>query len=444
MSEIDFEFQQNMSTKARIFLEELNNKSLEREEMSRLVVLSFLASKHMFLIGKPGVGKTFIISKLKNVLKEATVFEYLLAYDTKPEELYGHNYVDEHGRVHHNTEKSIIGANLLVLDEMFKASSGLLNNMLGALSQNRNFFLRGIGEIQLPLISAFVLSNEFPQDDILDPFDDRLHFRYEVKRLEKDSSFERMILKDYDTSSDFSISFTFEEISRCKKEFSLVEIPQNVLNFFVILKNNIVRNELRISDRKLDDAVDIFQASAYLNGRQEIDYSDVFLMLHLGWRDFTERRKLQQILFETFFQKKETVEKDLNSMKETLQNIKNSCVGNVDPFVQDKLIFDIESNDGRAAYNSYVNLYINTLEALQALKEKIIISTQFYNFTSHVEKQLENNIFMSNYKNSVYGEKYIESFVDFENEFNQAYDKYFKYVSTKAKILSMLVSEEEK
>jgi len=440
----NFNFQQNISEKAKRFLEELNNKSLEREEMSKLIVLAFLASKHMFLIGKPGVGKTFLISKLKNVLQEAEIFEYLLAYDTKPEELYGYNFVDDNGRVQHNTEKSIIGANLLVLDEMFKASSGLLNNMLGALSQNRNFFLRGVGEIKLPLISAFVLSNEFPQDDILDPFDDRLHFRYEVVRLQKDESFKKMILKDYDTSSEFTVSFTVEEIVKCKEEFSNIVIPEDVLNFFVLLKNSIVRNELRISDRKLDDAVNIFQASAYLNGRFEVNYSDVFLMMHLSWRDFTERRKLRQILFETFFQKKESIVKEFNAQKEYLQDIKNYCVGNVDAFIEEKIIFDLESNVDRLEYNKYVDYYISVLEALRDLKERIDISIKNYDFTLYVENELEENIFMNNFKNNVFSDEYIQEFSKFIQNFEEIYDNYFKYISTKASKLHLYKNEGDK
>lgn len=425
--------QNEISRKARVVIDELNAKSLERDEMSRMITLAFLSSKHVFLIGKPGVGKTFVASKLKYLLKDGKVFEYLLAHDTEPEEIYGHNFVDKDGKVHHAVERSIVNANIIFLDEMFKAKSGLLNGMLGALSQSRNFFLRDIGEIKLDLICAFVTSNEFPTDEVLDPFDDRLHFRYEVVRLKENESFRKMVTKDYDTTNEFSVGFSYDEIVALSKEYQKINFDDDVLNFFVELKNNIVRNELNISDRKLDDAVDVFRASAYLNGRSEINYSDMFILMHMGWRDFVERRKLKQIIFDTFFQKKEDIEKNLITMDERLKKIISYGTVNVEPFITDKIIFDMEDNNEIAKYNQYVDFYISLLSALQDLQKEISRAEDKYYFTVSVEEMIVDNIFIIDYTNTSFTEEYLVGFYELNKSFNKVYDYYFKYVSEKAK-----------
>lgn len=59
-------------------LEELNKKMLERDELFKLLLLTVFSKSHIFLIGRPGVGKTDIISLIKNVFLDTRYFEYLI------------------------------------------------------------------------------------------------------------------------------------------------------------------------------------------------------------------------------------------------------------------------------------------------------------------------------------------------------------------------------
>ena len=384
------------------------------------------------------VGKTFIVNKLKHILRGGKVFSYMLSHDTKAREIFGHSYMGDDGELRHKVEMSIVDASIVILDELFKATSTLLNGMLGALSQNRNVFIDGVGEVKLPLISAFATSNEFPRDEVLDPFDDRLHFRYVVERIKDDKSFKRMILKEYDTTNEFSVSFSYEEIIALEKEYSKVKFVDEVLEFFVKLKNAIVRNELNISDRKLDDASSIFKASAYLNGRDSVNYSDIFVMMHLGWRDLTEKKKLTQIIFDTFFQKKEDLEKNLIGYKERLHQILSYAQAHVNPFLNDKIKFDLDDNNERARYNNYVNFYISVLEALEAFRIELEAAQNFYYFAMEVEDLIEENIFLINYKNSSFSEKYLVEYFEVNKEFEKTYETMFRYADEKGRKLKFI------
>lgn len=78
-------------------IKELENKAIEREELIRILVLAMFSRTNTFLIGPPGVGKTYILNILVNSIPGAKGFEYLIMTHTKPEELFGTSYVDDDG-----------------------------------------------------------------------------------------------------------------------------------------------------------------------------------------------------------------------------------------------------------------------------------------------------------------------------------------------------------
>ena len=52
-------------------INEIDKKVIEREELVRLMVLSIFSKSHIFLIGPPGVGKTYIINIVIRAIKDA-------------------------------------------------------------------------------------------------------------------------------------------------------------------------------------------------------------------------------------------------------------------------------------------------------------------------------------------------------------------------------------
>lgn len=423
--------QSEIVRKTKQFILDLDGKSLEREELNRLIVLSFLSAKHMFLIGKPGVGKTFLISKLKNVLENGKYFEYLLMKDTKSEEILGYSHVDENGKIIHYTERTILEANIAILDEAFKANPELLNSFLGILSQNRNFFLRGVGEIKLDLISAFLLSNEFPKGDIMKAFDDRIHFRYEVVSIKDKENVKRLLRNDYDKSDFFNVKFSYDEIIALSKEFSKVDISESVMDSFLFLKEQIIKNGIETSDRKIDDAMDIFRASAYLNGRDYITYSDLFLLMHIGWKTLKEKVKLHEIIFDSFFSKKEEIQRKIIDVKEEMSKIKSYKEVNVEPFLNDFIKVDNYDRESVLKYNGYVNFYISALDACENLKLKLEAMQDSYYFVMDIEENIEANMFIINYKNYSYTDEYLQEYYEVNMEFEHLYLELYKHLKTR-------------
>ena len=58
-------------------IKELEHKAIEREELVRILVLAIFSRTNVFLIGPPGVGKTYILNILINSIPGTRGFEYL-------------------------------------------------------------------------------------------------------------------------------------------------------------------------------------------------------------------------------------------------------------------------------------------------------------------------------------------------------------------------------
>jgi hypothetical protein len=138
------------------------------------------------------------------------------------------------------------------------------------------------------------------------------------------------------------------------------------------------------------------------------------------------------------FQKKEELGKKLILMKEQMHKIYNYGIANVMPFINDKVNFDLEDNDDRVKYNRYVDFYISVLEALVALKKDFDSAEDMYYFAMHVEEQIENNVFIMNYKNESFTEEYLLEYQSLSEEFQEMYESYFKYAQARAKKLELI------
>src|SRR5262245_9188487 len=109
-----------------------------------------------------------------------------------PEELFGPVSVsglkrDEYLRI---TTGKLVEAELVFLDEIFKASSAILNAMLKIV--NERVFHNGDKEMQVPLISLFGASNELPQGNELEALWDRFLLRFRVGYI-TDTGFAKFI-----------------------------------------------------------------------------------------------------------------------------------------------------------------------------------------------------------------------------------------------------------
>ena len=127
---------------------------IERDEAIRAALCALIAGQNMVLIGPPGTAKSYLVFLLSQSLG-ITRFLQLMTRFNVPEELLGSISVqglkqDNYRRI---TTNRMPEAQIVVLDEPFKASSAILNVMLSII--NERVFDNGGTRIDVPMISLY-------------------------------------------------------------------------------------------------------------------------------------------------------------------------------------------------------------------------------------------------------------------------------------------------
>jgi MoxR-like ATPase len=149
---------------------------VEREALAQMVALAGVAGEHVLVIGPPGTAKSEAVRRIAGAVNGRT-FEYLLGRFTEPSEIFGP--IDlrrlKEGVVETETEGMLPEAEFAFLDEIFRASTAILNTLLGIL--NERIFRRGHSIVRCPLRVCVGASNSLPEDDSLAAFADRFLVR---------------------------------------------------------------------------------------------------------------------------------------------------------------------------------------------------------------------------------------------------------------------------
>jgi len=321
----------DVHSQIKSLLKHLGSNLYEREESMHLALLSVLAGESIFLLGPPGVGKSLIARRLKFAFKDGISFEYLMSKFSTPDEVFGPVSIqklkneDKYERL---TDKYLPGANIVFLDEIWKAGPAIQNALLTVL--NEKIYRNGDVDIKVNIRGIITASNELPPSNTnLAPIWDRFLIRYEVENIKQFGNFLDMITNTNDVYVDDipqDVKFTNQQLDTWSKEIDQIEVPAEVLNSIQVIKVKLEEYNARgtgipivVHDRRWKKIIRLCRTSAFANGRSKVDLMDCFLMKHCLWSNPSQRDVIQDILIQTIADHGYSMTTSLNSLKREVQ-----------------------------------------------------------------------------------------------------------------------------
>ncbi len=269
----------------------------EREAEINGSLLAILSGENLLFLGPPGTAKTQLARSICQTIEGGNFFNYLLTSFSTPEEIFGPLSLKalEEDEFRRNIEGCLPTAHIALLDEIFKASSAILNSLLTILNERK--YHNGKEIVDVPLLSVFGASNELPEEDeSLEALYDRFLFRYRLSYIQDDENFKNLLFREIE---DFrpSTSIQVSEIEKLRKNANSLPVDPDVEIIITELRKNLQLQEIEISDRRWKRIVQVLKVAACSSGCPAVDRTMALLLQHMLWNLPEERETIRKIVF---------------------------------------------------------------------------------------------------------------------------------------------------
>lgn len=282
----------SVQEKFRAARRELSDALIERDQEIDLVLTALICQEHPLLVGPPGTAKSLLLDALMEWMN-GKKFTILFTKFSTPEECFGPISVvglkeDKYRRI---TAGKLPEADCAFGDELFKASSAILNTLLRLL--NERVYDNGEGMLTpVPLKILVAASNEWPQAQEggkeLSALFDRFLFRKTVRTIVTAAG-RRRLLWERNHLPKFSTSITPAELEEAHRDAQALVWTDEAKQAFEKILRELATEGIQPGDRRQFKSVAAAQAFAYLTGAEQVIPEHLEILAHTLWDDPLEQ-----------------------------------------------------------------------------------------------------------------------------------------------------------
>ena len=275
--------------KIQVIIGEQQASHYERSEVIPAMWTALVAHQHLLMVAPGGTGKSFLTRDLASRVTGMSYFEVALDETSTPDQILGAPDIKsmvEDGKVRRVADGMLPSAHFAFLDEFFNANGPALHSMMPIL--NERIFHNTGKPVPTPLRSAVMATNKLNADQDQAALWDRVHHRHVVgfvsDRDNLRSLVSEAVLRSVSgfTAPQFT-TVTLEEVDAAHDEAMSLPISDLAFNTFLDVKEELERNGVVISTRRVVEAMKGVLATAWLAGHSEVKVGDLSVLRHMLW-----------------------------------------------------------------------------------------------------------------------------------------------------------------
>ena len=281
----------------------LGRHFVDKQPLVDLMVVAAVAQEPLLLVGPPGTAKSDLVLKFKDALGLSGIdyFEYLLTRFTEPSEVLGPIDINElrSGKYLRREKGKLPTARLVFLDEIFKASSAILNSLLTVINE-RKFYQDGV-PVPVRLKVLFAATNEIPEHSELGALKDRFALKAACRSVQEthfiellDAGVDSMVKKDLNRKPWVEGHASLEDVMKAHRYLTLLMAKKEPRDREVFFREEVMRefrrvirtlvreDEVFVSDRKLIKLYRLLRTRAWIVHGGAVEREDLQLLAYLG------------------------------------------------------------------------------------------------------------------------------------------------------------------
>ncbi len=272
------------------FEKEMNTAVLEREDVIHHSILSFLAKQHVFLLGKPGVGKSYMAKKFAEGFDYAgkdgskPYFQVQLSGGSEKSDVFGQVSLSQlkQDLLWYQSDDYLPNARIFLIDEITRSNKLVLDAILEPI--NERTYKNGGKTLKAAIEFGYATSNFKFNSEHFSALADRFVSWFEIPSLSPEG---RSLLRRKKVNKlPITIKFTEAEVEQMRTEVFSVTLSDKADKLIGEIRDTLASEHgIEISDRKEEFLSDIVRAEAWFNSRAEAIEEDVIASIPCFWVD---------------------------------------------------------------------------------------------------------------------------------------------------------------